>query len=170
MLGFYPTIIQGHIQYSVHTLGAKLYAEPAGIGLGAEISGSKTFLKEGKHLIHGRIKNRQRVVKWNISKNEATKSGIYEQPSLAVIVKYSVGRGFVMKLVMTATTYGVLSVKGKKGPRIIFKTPDKQMDTDLGKRDLEELTKMRAALLVKEGPGGGEWIRAEQDFMLGRSA
>ena len=170
MLRFYPELIRGHIQHSVHTSGVKLYAEPAAIGVGAEMSGSKTFLREGKHIIHGRLIKAQRIVKWKISENEATKSGIYEQPSFAVIVRYSVERGFAMKLGMKATTYGALSVKGKKDSRTIFKTLDKQMDTDLEKEDLEKLTKMRAELLAKEGPGGGERIRTEKDFILGRSS
>ena len=155
MLRFYPESIRGHIQHSVHTLGAKLYAEPAAIGVGAELSGSKTFSREGKHIIQGRLIKAQRTVKWTINENETTKSGIYEQPSFAIIVRYSVERGFAMKLGMKATTYGALSLKGKKASRTIFKTPDKQMDTDLEKEDLEELTKMRAELLAKEGPGAG---------------
>ena len=170
MKRIYPEMIRGHIQHSVHTLGTKLYAQPAAIGVGADISGSRTFLREGKHIIHGRIIKAARIAKWNISENEATKSGIYEQPSFAVIITYSVERGFAMKLDMKATTFGALPVKGKKDSRIIFKTPDKQMETDLEKEDLEELTKMRAALLAKEGPGGGERIWAEQDYILGKSA
>ena len=158
VLRFYPELIRGHIQHSVHTIGAKLYAEPAAIGVGAEMSGSKTFRREGKHLIHGRLVKAQRIVKWKISENEVTKSGIYEQPSFAVIVRYGVERGFAMKLGMKATTYGALSVKGKKDSRIIFKHLDKRMGTDLEKEDLEELTKMRAELLAMNGPGGGERI------------
>lgn len=169
VLRFYPEFIRGHIQHSAHTYGPKLYIEPAAIGVGMEFSGSKTFLREGKHIIQGRLVKAQRIVKWTINENEATKSGIYEQPSFALIVRHSVERGFAMKLGMKATTYGALSVKGKKGSRTIFKTPAKQMDTDLEKEDLEELTKMRAELLAKEGPGGGERIRADQDFILGGS-
>ena len=145
----------------MHTHGAKLFAEPSGFGVGAEISGSKTFAREGKHVIQGRLIKAQRSVKWNINENEATKSGIYEQPSFAVIVRYSMERGFAMKLGMKATTYGGLSVKGKKVSRTLFTNPEKQMDTDLEKEDLEELTKMRASLLGNEGPGAGDRIRAE---------
>lgn len=100
-------------------------------------------------------------MKWNINENEATKSGIYEQPSFAVIVRYGMERGFAMKLGMKATTYGGLSVKGKKVSRTLFTNPEKQMDTDLEKEDLEELTKMRAVLLGNEGPGAGDRVRAE---------
>ena len=167
MLRFYPALIRGHIQHSVHTRGGKLYAEPASIGVGLESGGSKTFRREGKHIIHGRLVKAQRVVKWNINENEATKSGIYEQPSFAVIVRYGVERGFAMKLSMKATTFGTLAVKGKKASRIIFKKPDKHKDNDLERVDLEELTMMRAELLTKEGPGGGEGIRAEQNSILG---
>ena len=145
----------------MQTHGIKLFAEPAAVGVGAEIGGSKTFAREGKHIIHGRLMGAQRIVKWTINENEATKSGVYEQPSFAVIVRHSIERGFAMKLSMKATTYGGLSVKGKKGSRTIFMKPDKQMDSDLERADLEELTKMRAELLAKEGPGGGERIRAE---------
>ena len=74
---------------------------------------------------------------------------------------YGIERGFVMKLGMKATTYGILPVKGKKVSRIIFKKPDKQMDSDLERMDLEELTMMRAKLLTKQGPGGEEHIWAE---------
>ena len=168
MLRFYPELIRGQIQHSMHTYGMKIFAEPAAVGVGAEIGGSKTFVREGKHVIHGRLVKAQRIVRWTINENEATKSGIYEQPSFAVIVRYSAERGFAMKLGMKATTYGGLPVKGKKDSRIIFKKPDKQMDSDLEREDLEELTNMRAELLAKEGPGGGERIRAEQDFMGGQ--
>lgn len=158
MRRFYPELIRGHIQHSTQKHGFKLYAEPAAIGVGAEIGGSKTFAREGKHVIHGCLKKAQSIVRWTINENEATKSGIYEQPSFAVIVRYGIERGFAMKLSMKATTYGGLPVKGKKGSRTIFKKPDKQMDSDLEKEDLEELTKMRAELLAKEGPGGGDRI------------
>ena len=167
MLRFYPVLIRGHIQHSVHTRGGKLYAEPASVGVGLEFGGSKTFRREGKHIIHGRLIKAQRIVKWTINENEATKSGIYEQPTFAVIVRYGIERGFAMKLGMKATTYGTLSVKGKKVSRIIFKKPDKQMDSDLEKIDLEELTMMRAELLTREGPGGEVQIRAEQNLISG---
>lgn len=166
----HPENLRGHIQHSVHTIGAKLYLEPAAIGLGAEIGGSKTFLREGKHLMRGYIQKSDRVAKWTIDENEATKSGIYEQPSFAVVVTYNVEKGFAMKLDMKGTTFGGLSVKGKKGSRTIFNTPDKRMDTDLGNVELEDVTKMEAALLAREGPGGGGRIWAEQDVIVGRSA
>lgn len=149
----------------MHTHGMKLYAEPAAVGVGAEIGWSKTFKREGKHVIHGRLVKAQRIVRWDINENEATKSGIYEQPSFAVIIGYSTERGFAMKLGMEATLFGGLPVKGKKDARIIFKKPEKQMDRDLEREDLEELTNMEAELLGKRGPGAGERIRAEQDFM-----
>ena len=145
----------------MHASKAKLFAQPGGFGIGAEISGSKTFAREGKHIIQGRMIKAQRSVRWNINENEATKSGIYEQPSFAVIVRYSMERGFAMKLGMKATTYGGLSVKGKKVSRTLFTNPEMLMDTDLEKEDLEALTKMRAVLLAQEGPGGGDRIRAE---------
>ena len=158
VLRFYPELIRGQLQHSVQTHGIKLSIEPALIGVGAEIGGSKTFAREGKHIIHGRLIKAQRIVKWTINENEATKSGIYEQPSFAVIVSYGVERGFAMRLSMKATTYGGLSVKGKNGSRTVFKKPDKQMVGDLEREDLEELTKMRAELLAEEGPGGGKHV------------
>lgn len=168
MKSFYPELIRGHIQHSTQTHGIKLYAEPAAIGVGAEIGVSKTFAREGKHVIHGRVMKAHSIVRWTIDENEATKSGIYEQPSFAVIVTYSIERGFAMKLTMRAKTYGGLFVKGKKGSRTIFKKPDREMDSDLEKEDLEELTKMRAVLLAKEGPGGGEQISSEPSRKEGK--
>ena len=168
VLRYYPELIRGHIQHSAQTRGMKLFAEPAAVGVGAEIGGSKTFAREGKHIIHGRLLKAQSMVKWTINENEATKSGLYEQPAFAVIMRYNIERGFAMKLGMKATTYGGLSVKGKKTTRTIFTKPEKQMDSDLEREDLEELTKMRAELLAKEGPGGGERNRAEQDSILGK--
>ncbi|KAG8525555.1 uncharacterized protein KY384_009199 [Bacidia gigantensis] len=167
VLRFYPELIRGHIQHTVQTHGIKLYAEPASIGVGAEIGGSRTFQREGKHIIHGRLIKAQQTVKWTINENEATKSGIYEQPSFAVIVRYGLERGFAMKLAMKATTYGGLSVKGKKSSRVVFKKPDKLMDSDLEKENLEELTNMKAELLGREGPGAGGGLQAEQDAILG---
>ena len=143
----------------------KLYAEPAAVGVGMEIGGSTTFSREGKHVIQGRlIKRTQTILRWTINENEATKSGIYEQPSFAIIVRYGIERGFAMKLGMKATTFGGLAVKGKKSSRIVFKEPSNQKNIDLEKQDLEELTKMRAQLLAKEGPGGGRPVQEEQDL------
>ena len=142
----------------MHTHGVKLLVQPGGFGIGAEFGGSKTFGREGKHIIQGHLMKSDRSVTWDIDENEATKSGIYEQPSLAVIVRYSMERGFAMKLGMEAKTYGGLPVKGKKVSRTLFTNPEKKIDTDLEKEDLEELTKMEAVLLAKEGPGGGERI------------
>ena len=144
----------------MHTYGVKLVVQPAGFGVGPEFGGSKTFAREGKHIIQGGLRKAQRSVKWNINENEATKSGIYEQPSFAVIVRYNMERGFAMKLGMEAKTFGGLYVKGKKVSRTLFTNLEKEMDTDLEKEDLEELTKMEAVLLAKEGPGGGDPIRA----------
>ena len=144
----------------MHKYGVKVLVQPGGFGVGAEIGGSKAFAREGKHIIQGRLIKPQRGVIWKINENEATKSGIYEQPSFAVIVRYSPDRGFAMKLGMEAKTYGLLHVKGKKISRTLFTNPEKQMDTDLEKEDLEKLTKMEAVLLAKEGPGGGDRIRA----------
>ena len=137
-----------------------MYAEPAAIGVGSEIGWSKTYSREGKHVIQGRkMRTAQPTVRWTIDENEAAKSGIYEQPSFAVIVRYRVDRSFTMKLEMEATMFGGLPVKGKKGSRIIFKQPNDQKNNgDLAKEDLEELTKMRANLLGKEGPGGGQAV------------
>jgi len=163
VLRFYPDLIRGHIQHSAQTYGVKLYVEPAAAGVGAEIGGSKTFLNEGQHLVQGRlVGSPETSVKWTINENAVTRSGIYQQPSFAVIVRYEIERGFAMKLAMRATTYGGLAIKGKKGPRIAFKRGKNQMDTDLEKIDLEEKTNMRSVLLTNEGPGAKEQARPPQ--------
>ena len=159
MLQYYPDLIRGHIKHSADTYKIKLYAEPAAAGVGTSIGGSRTLLNEGLHLIHGRlVGDPQTRVKWTINENEVTRSGIYEKPSFAVIVRYEVGRGFAMKLSMKATTFGGLAVRGKKGSRIIFKHGQGQTSIDLEQIDLEEMTNMKAALLGREGPGAGEHI------------
>lgn len=160
---FYPKHIRGHIQHSEHTRGTKLKADPGGFGLGVEVGKSKTFSREGKHIIKGRLIKDQRIVKWAIDENEATKSGIYEQPAFATIVRYDGARGFAMKLGLNATTYGWLSVKGKKSARTIFRTPGNISDQDLAKEDLEEITKMRFSLLGEQAPGGGKLIQSRQE-------
>lgn len=70
-------------------------------------------------------------VRWRVNENEISKSGIYEQPRFAVIVRYREERGFVMTLGMKATTYGGLAVIGKGGSKIKFakgkqKKPDEK--------------------------------------------
>ena len=133
-----------------------------------------TSPRQGAHLIQGRILGLQTRIKWDMNENEITKSGLYEQPTFAFVVTYKENVGFAMGLSMKATTYGGLAVVGKKGGRIQFIrskdqagsiaigtqtwTPGKpkgEEDDDLEKIDLEELTQMNAALLGKQGPGGG---------------
>lgn len=131
--------------------------------MGVEIGGSKTFSKEGRHLVKGRYTlGGQSGVKWTVDENEATKSGIYLQPEFAAIVQYNRAQGFAMKVWMTATTYGFLRIKGKKNMRTIFRNADESSDQDLGKVDLEELTKMRSELLAERAPGAGKAIQADQ--------
>ena len=161
---YYPELIRGHIQHAAQTHGIKLYVEPAAVGAGVELGGSKTFVNEGQHLVHGRlIGSPETGVKWNIHENTATKSGIYEQPSFAVIVRYDVEKCFAMKSEMKATTLGGLAVKGKKSPRIAFRKKAGTSCSDavhLEDIDLEEETQMRVALLGDQGPGArgvGNW-------------
>ena len=156
VLQLYPELIRGHVQATAHKYNIKGYVEPAAVGAGVEIGAEKTFLSEGLHLVHGRlVGDPETGAKWSMTENEVSHSGLYEQPTFAVIVRHDPERGFAMSLSMKATTYGGLAVKGQKKPRITFmrgKLPD---DNILEGIDLEEMTEMRAKLLGKEGPGGG---------------
>ena len=152
----YPDHIRGHVQTAAHKYGIKGYIEPAGMGVGAELGAEKTFLSEGLHLVHGRLMgNPATGAKWSMTENEVSKSGIYEQPTFAVIVRYDREKGFAMWLKITATTYRGLEVKGQKRPRISFAKGSLADNEVLDSMDLEEMTEMRAKLLGREGPGAG---------------
>lgn len=152
----HPELIRGHIQTAAQKHGIKGYVEPATAGVGMEVGVEKTFVREGLHLVHGRMVGDQTGAKWSMAENEVTSSGIYEQPAFAVVVRYDPEKGFAMRLKVEASTYGGLAVRGKRRPRIIFrrgKLPDSGV---LDGVDLEEMTGMRSKLLGKEGPGGGK--------------
>ena len=123
---FYPELIRGHIQSAVETynISFTVPVEPmsgAGINTGWSVS-SPT---EGLHLIHGALKGDPETrVKWILNENEVSKSGIYEQPTFAVIIRHMEERPFVLSLSMKATTYGGLPIKGKQASRITFKPPN----------------------------------------------
>lgn len=102
-----------------------------------------------------------------MSENEATKSGIYEQPEVAVVVRYVGARGFAMRVGMEGTTFGGLPVKGRKVARIRFREMGEGGGEDLGKVDLEGVTRMATRLLAREGPGGGATLRAEKEGVAG---
>lgn len=194
VLKYYPDLIRGHIQTAAETYGIRVHANvPAPIevgGISAEWGISTP--REGLHLVHGRLVGSPETrVKWTMNENEITKSGIYEQPRFAVVVRYPEERGFVMTLGVKATTYAGLAVMGKGGSKIKFtKGKPKKVDEtrggtmpgldggsiavegqtwtaenvsagalqDLEEVDLETLTKMKAVLLGKQGPGGGRGI------------
>ena len=156
VLELYPEHIRGHVQTAAHKYNIKGYIEPAGMGAGAEIGAEKTFLSEGLHLVHGRrMGDPETGAKWSMTENEVSRSGIYEQPTFAVIVRYDPEKGFAMRLRITAITYGGLPVKGQKRPRITFTRGSLSDAAILDTMDLEEMTEMRAKLLGKEGPGAG---------------
>ena len=159
VLGLYPELIRGHIQTAAEKYNIKGYVEPAAVGAGAEIGAEKTFVSEGLHLVHGRmIGDPQTGVKWSMTENEVSSSGIYEQPTFAVIVRHDPVKGFAMRLSIKAKTYGSLSVKGQKRPRVAFTREKLPHTSVLETIDLEEETQMRANLLGKEGPGGGRQV------------
>ena len=156
VLRLYPELIRGHIQSAAQKYNIKGYVEPAAAGVGAAVGVEKTFVSEGLHLVQGRlIGDPERGAKWTMAENEVSSSGIYEQPTFAVIVRYEPDKGFAMRLSMRATTYGGLAVKGKKGPRITFVKGTLPDDNALEDMDLEGMTEMRSKLLGNEGPGGG---------------
>lgn len=155
VLKLYPELIRGHVQTAAHKYNIKGYVEPAAVGVGAAIGAERTFMSEGLHLVHGRMVSDQEGAKWSMTENEVSSSGIYEQPTFAVIVRHDLEKGFAMKLSVKAVTYGGRTVKGQKKPRIIFKKGKLPHDTILDIIDLEEMTEMRANLLGMEGPGGG---------------
>jgi len=125
------------------------------VGVGVEVGVEKTFVREGLHLVHGRMVGDQTGAKWSMAENEVTSSGIYEQPAFAVVVRYKPEKGFAMRLKVEASTYGGLAVRGKRRPRIIFRRGKLTDSGVLDGVDLEEMTGMRSKLLGKEGPGGG---------------
>lgn len=155
VLRLHPELIRGHIQTAAQKHGIKGYVDPAAVGVGVEVGVEKTFVREGLHLVHGRMVGDQTGAKWSMAENEVTSSGIYEQPAFAVVVRYKPEKGFAMRLKVEASTYGGLAVRGKRRPRIIFRRGKLTDSGVLDGVDLEEMTGMRSKLLGKEGPGGG---------------
>jgi hypothetical protein len=125
VLKFYPDLIRGHTQSASEqfnlSLNVPLTPLPAGSpSISAGITGAWT--KEGLHLMQGRLMGEPETrVKWKLHENEVVKGGVYEQPTLAVLVRYREGDPFTMAMNIKATTYGGLAVAGKGGARITFK-------------------------------------------------
>lgn len=119
-----PKLIRGHIQTIAETLGITVAPNIAASAItvgGVSADWRVSSSQEAQHLVHGRLLGiLPRGVKWTINENEASKSGLYQQPIFAVIVRYREKRGFVMTLTMKATTFAWLAVKGKEGSRIKF--------------------------------------------------
>jgi hypothetical protein len=120
---FHPSLIRGHIQTAAETYGISVEAPiaPPGIGVNISAGWAITAPRESSHLIQGILTGSpERGVKWIMKENEISKSGIYEQPTFAMIVRFDEARGFVLTLNIKATTYGGLDVTGKSGSRIKF--------------------------------------------------
>jgi hypothetical protein len=125
VLKFYPDLIRGHTQFSTDQFNLSLNVPLAPLPVGspsitAGVTGNRA--KEGLHLVQGRLMGDPEMrVKWKMHENEVVKGGVYEQPTLAVLVRYREGDQFTMALNIKATTYGGLAVTGKRGARITFK-------------------------------------------------
>lgn len=120
---FHPSLVHGPVQTAAETYGISLQAPIAPPGIGVNISGgwSITAPRVSSHLIQGALTGRPETgVKWTMKENDVSKSGIYEQPTFAMIVRFKEERGFILTLNMKATTYGGLAVTGKSGSRIKF--------------------------------------------------
>lgn len=120
---FHPSLVRGPIQTATETYGIGLQAPiaPPGIGVNISAEWSMTAPRESSHLIQGILTGSpERGVKWIMKENEVSKSGIYEQPTFAMIVRFEEDHGFILTLNMKATTYGGLAVTGKSGTRIKF--------------------------------------------------
>lgn len=156
VLRIHPDLIRGHIQTAAQKHGIKGIVQPAAAGVGFEVGVEKTFVREGLHLVHGRLVGDQTGAKWSMAENGVTSSGIYEQPAFVVVVRYEPDKGFAMRLKVEASTYGGLAVRGKRRPRVTFKRGKLPDSGELDGIDLEEMTGMRAKLLAREGPGGGK--------------
>lgn len=125
VLKFYPDLIRGHTQSASEqfNLSLNIPLTPLPAGSPSMSTGiTRTWTKEGLHLVQGRLMGEPETrVKWKMQENEVVKGGVYEQPTLAVLVRYREGDPFTMALNIKATTYGGLAVTGKRGARITFK-------------------------------------------------
>lgn len=120
---FHPSLVRGPVRTAIQTYGIGLEAPiaPPGIGVNLSANYSLTAPRVSSDLIQGILTGSpERGVKWIMKENEVSKSGIYEQPTFAMIVRFQEERGFILTLNMKATTYGGLAVTGKSGPRIKF--------------------------------------------------
>ena len=180
---FDPGLIRGHIQTAAEAYNIQLQVPLAPVsGAAASAGWSVTSPKEGLHLVHGRLMGDPPTsVKWVMNENEVSRSGIYEQPTFAIIVRHEPGSPFAMTVNIKATTYGGIPVKGKRGSRITLKPPKEdqrdqsysiQVDSsasssvrgsvgslhELTDLDLGSETSMKEKLLSRQGPGGGSGI------------
>ena len=123
VLEYYPQLIRGHVHNAAETygLGFEVPISPPVVGAGISASWNITAPREGLHLVHGRLMGSPETrVKWTMNENEVSKSGIYEQPMFAVVVRHEKEQPFTMRLKIKATTYGGVPVVGKGGSRILF--------------------------------------------------
>ena len=180
---FDPGLIRGHLQTAAESYNIQFQVPLAPVsGAAISMGRSVTSPREGLHLVHGRLMGDPPTrVKWIINENEMSKSGIYEQPIFATVLRHGPGRPFTMAVNIKATTYGGRAVKGKKGSRITFKPPKegfngrggsiqvgskswaptkgaKSSRDDLSSIDLQNETRMLEKLLNQQAPGGGPGV------------
>lgn len=115
---FYPELIRGLVRSGSNNIsfGVSAPLSPAGTPT-INSSFATTRPRDGYHVVQGSLTGPrpQTRVRWVISENEISKSGIYEQPRLAVIVQHAPGAKFTMSLDLKATTLAGWAVKGKGG-------------------------------------------------------
>lgn len=169
VIRFHPSLVRGPIQTAAETYGIALEAPIAPPGMGVNISGGWSFTapRISSDLIQGRLTGTpERGVKWTMKENEVSKSGIYEQPSFAMIVRFEETRGFILTLNMKATTYGGLAVTGKSGPRIKFMMKMKKKENAGGVQQAGEGGTMMMAGLHGGGAievGSRVWCGKEEE-------
>ena len=91
--------------------------------LGGSLSFSRPFVKEGSFTAHGTVRdNPPSRLRLTLSENTLTKSGIREEVSVAVIVKYVPGRRFSALITVRADVTGRLTmpVCGEKDEPVYF--------------------------------------------------
>lgn len=121
---FFPRLIRGPTRTltkdSSFTFEAGLPAA-APVNLNTNCTSSISRQKESVSLIHGRLMgDPANRVRWVIGENEVNRSGIYEAPNFAVIVKHRPQTKFSIALKLKATTLGGFDINAKNKPQIVL--------------------------------------------------
>lgn len=188
ILDFAPTLVEGPTSTGQQTTSFAVSVSPNSGGLvpglnlptpllpSIAFNNTTTVPKTGATVTHGVLRGSPpHRVKWTISENELTKKGIPRRVKLAMIVGYTQGRSFAMKVGMKASLVGasgwwpVRAAAGGNDAPVHFH-PGRMMEKGIGIGESAE--RSRARILDPDGPGemagpAGLELLSEMKHLLG---